>query len=66
MGTKLTYTEAFKELQQIVEEMENSQISLDDLDSKVKRAAILLKVCREKLFSTEKNVQETLKTIDPG
>ncbi|NJW51374.1 exodeoxyribonuclease VII small subunit [Salinimicrobium oceani] len=66
MGTKLTYTEAFSELQQIVEEMENSQIGIDELDAKVKRASALLKICREKLFKTEQNVLETLKNIESG
>lgn len=66
MGTKLSYTEAFTELQHIVEEMENSQISIDELDAKVKRASALLKICREKLYKTEQNVVETLRNIDPS
>lgn len=64
MGSKITYTEAFTELQNIVEEMENSEISIDELDAKVKRASFLLKICREKLFKTEENVLETIKKIE--
>ncbi|WP_029033540.1 exodeoxyribonuclease VII small subunit [Salinimicrobium terrae] len=64
MGTKITYTEALTELQQIVLEMEIAEIGIDELDAKVKRASFLLKMCREKLFKTEQNVLETLKTID--
>lgn len=64
MGTKITYTEAFAELQQIVLEMENSEIGIDQLDARVKRASFLIKVCREKLFKTEQNVLEILKTIE--
>lgn len=64
MGNKLSYTEAFEELQQIVAEMENSEISVDLLDARVKRAAVLLKICREKLFKTEQNVLESLKAIE--
>ena len=45
MGTKISYTEAFTELQQIVTDMENSEIGIDALDANVKRASILLKVC---------------------
>lgn len=63
MGTKITYTEAFDELQQIVLEMENAGISIDELDAKVKRASALLKICREKLYKTEQNVLDTLKAI---
>ncbi len=64
MGNKITYAEAFAELQQIVSEMENSEIGLDILDAKVKRASVLLKICREKLYKTEENVQESLKGLD--
>lgn len=65
MGTKISYTEAFTELQQIVMEMENAEIGIDELDAKVKRASALLRICREKLYKTEQNVLETLKTIEP-
>ncbi len=57
------YTEAFSELQEIVLEMENSKVTVDDLDIKIKRAAELLKICKNKLYKTEKNVQEILEEI---
>ena len=63
MGTKITYEDAFSELQQIVADMENAEIGIDELDAKVKRASVLLKICREKLFKTEQNVMETLKNM---
>ena len=64
MGKQITYTKAFEELQQIVEEMENSQINVDDLDVKIKRASELLKICRDKLYKTEKSVQKVLDEIN--
>lgn len=64
MGTKISYTEAFSELQQIVRDMESAEIGIDELDVKVKRASLLLKICRDKLFKTEQNVLETLKNIE--
>ena len=66
MGNKISYTEAFEELQQIVTEMENSEISVDLLDARVKRTAVLLKLCKEKLYKTEQNVLESLKAINTG
>jgi exodeoxyribonuclease VII small subunit len=63
MANKVSYTEAFEELQQIVSEMENSEISVDALDARVKRAAVLLKICKEKLYKTEQNVLESLEAI---
>lgn len=64
MGTKITYTEAFEELQAIVRELENARITIDELDTKVKRASVLLKICRDKLYKTEQNVLETLKALE--
>lgn len=63
MSEELTYTEAFNELQSIVAEMENSEITIDELDSRIKRASVLLKICKDKLFSTEKEVQQVLEEI---
>ena len=57
---KIKYTEAYSELKQIVEEMENSEITIDDLDVKIKRAAELLKICKEKLYETENSVKNVL------
>ena len=64
MGKQTTYTKAFDELQQIVEEMENSQINVDNLDVKIKRASELLKICRGKLYKTEESVQKVLDEIN--
>ena len=40
----VNYTEAFHELQQIVDEIEKGEISVDDLSTKVKRAAELIRI----------------------
>lgn len=64
MAEEITYTQAFEELQIIVNEMENSEISIDQLDSKIKRASELLKICKDKLFKTEKSVQKILEEIN--
>lgn len=63
MSKEISYTEAHRELQEIVSEMENSEISIDELDIKIKRASELLKICKDKLFKTEKNVQDILEEI---
>lgn len=63
MSEKITYTQAYTELQNIVNEMESSEISIDELDTRIKRASELLKICKDKLFQTEKNVQDILEEI---
>lgn len=64
MDKKITYTQAIEELEQIVAEIEEGTVSIDELSEKVKRAAILLKICREKLTSTENDVKQILKEMD--
>lgn len=64
MSEQPTYTKAFEELQQIVADIEDGEISVDELGVKVKRASELIKICKEKLASTEEDVQEILKELE--
>ena len=64
MENEIKYTEAFEELQEIVTAMEDSKISIDELDIKIKRASELLKICKDKLFKTEKNVKKIISEIN--
>ena len=58
------YTEAFEELQQITAEIEGGQISVDELAEKVKRAALLIQICKQKLTTTEEDVERILKDLE--
>ena len=64
MNDNPNYAEAFEELQQIVSEIEEGQISVDELSEKVKRAALLINICKAKLSSTEEDVNKILKDLD--
>jgi exodeoxyribonuclease VII small subunit len=61
---KTTYTQAIAELENLVSQMENSEISIDELSEKVKRASFLIKLCREKLSSTEKEIGSILSGLE--
>ena len=54
---KLTYEEALQELQQIVAQLQADAASVDELSEKVQRAAELIAYCREKLRTTEENLE---------
>jgi len=56
----ITYTEAFEELKEIVDQLENDNISVDELTEKMKRATTLMKICRDKLTKTEEEVNKTI------
>ncbi len=61
---EIKYTAAFEELQNIVEEIESGEISVDELSEKVKRASVLIAICKEKLFKTEDDVNQILKELE--
>jgi exodeoxyribonuclease VII small subunit len=63
MEKKESYTEAFEELQKIVAEIEGGEISVDQLSEKVERAAVLIKICKAKLTTTEESVSAILKEL---
>jgi exodeoxyribonuclease VII small subunit len=64
MAKTPTYTEAFEELQQIVMEIEQGAIPVDELSEKVKRATVLIRICKTKLATTEEDVNKILKELD--
>lgn len=64
MNETPNYAQAFEELQRIVSEIEEGQISVDDLSEKVKRAALLIRICKSKLSSTEEDVNKILKDLE--
>jgi len=64
MSDTPNYTEAFEELQAIVTDIEQGEISVDELSQKVKRAAQLITLCKLKLTTTEEDVNRILKELD--
>lgn len=64
MNKQISYTDAFAELQQLVKDLEDGEISVDDLSVKVKRASELIKICKNKLMTTEEDVNQILKELE--
>lgn len=60
---EITYTAAFEELKEIVDQLENDNVSVDELTEKMKRATVLMKICRDKLTKTEKEVNKTIEEL---
>lgn len=55
-----SYQKAYSELQSIVAKMQNEEIGLDELGKEVKRAAELIKMCKDKLRDVEKEIEISL------
>ena len=60
MEKKINYEEAVRELQEIVSKMENDAFDIDQLSEKLKRAQQLIKLCRDKLTKTDKDIKKLL------
>jgi len=58
-----TYQEAFEELQLLVRKMENAEIPVDDLAEMIKRATLLINICKKKLTDTEEEVKGLLEKM---
>lgn len=58
------YQAAFEELKTIVADIEQGEISVDQLSEKVKRATLLIKICKAKLTATEEDVNKILKELE--
>ena len=61
---KVTYNEAISEIEEILERIENEELDVDELAEKVKRVSQLLKICKEKLQTTNEQVEQILKKME--
>lgn len=67
MSKKYTsYSEAIQEIETIIRKIESEELDVDELTIKVSRAIELLKLCREKLFTTEAEVNKLLESLEKG
>jgi len=58
-----TYQDAFEELQLLVRKMEHAEISVDELAEMLKRATLLINICKKKLTDTEEEVKGLLEKL---
>jgi len=62
---KLTYTEAVTELEQILAELEsNSEINMDLIAEKVKRAAVLMEFCKKQLHELDEELEKMMADLE--
>lgn len=57
---KFSYKKALQELEEIVSKIEADEPDVDELAEMVKRAAFLLKTCKEKLRDTSEELDKVL------
>lgn len=59
----MTYKEAIKKLEEIVNHIENEDPDVDELSGLVKEAYELLMFCKNRLKTTEEEVQEAFEKL---
>ena len=59
-----SYGEAMRELQDIMHRIENEELDVDVLLEEVKRAATLIRFCKDKLQKTNIEIQKILDKIE--
>lgn len=60
----ITYNQAVKQIEEILNRIENEDLDVDELTNMVKTASGLIKFCKSKLFESEKEIEKILNDID--
>lgn len=61
---EIKYSEALKQIEDIIHSLENEENDIDETLKKVKKASELLKICKNRLYEVEKEINEILKDMD--
>lgn len=61
---EITYSEALAEMESILAKIEHEELDVDELSSTLKRVSHLMKICRQKLRTTESEVENILNDMD--
>ena len=60
----ISYEQAYSELRQIIDRLENSDVNIDVLTKEIERAESLLDFCNKRLSQVEVDVQELTKRLE--
>ncbi len=63
MTKKQSYAEALAEIEEIIGNIEDDKYTIDELADKVKRISSLITFCKDKLHSTEEELNNILKKM---
>ena len=57
---EMKYEKAISELEEIVDKMERDELDIDQLSEQLKRAKVLVKLCKDKLTKTDEEIKKLL------
>jgi exodeoxyribonuclease VII small subunit len=58
--TEISYVEALAELERILDELDGDEVDVDVLGARVKRAAELLRLCRDRIAGARFEVEQVV------
>ena len=64
MSERPDYKGAIEEIESIVDEIENETVDVDILAEKIKRAAFLIKYCKQRLRKTDDEIKKVLDELE--
>jgi len=59
-----TYNEAVQELQEILDRIESGDLDVDVLTQEIKKASVLIKYCKDKLYKADEEIKKVLDNLD--
>ena len=62
MKQEIKYEEAVSQLEDIVRKMENNELDIDQLGEQLKKAQMLLKLCKDRLTKTDEEIKKILES----
>ncbi|SES73837.1 exodeoxyribonuclease VII small subunit [Prevotella sp. kh1p2] len=60
MAKTMKYEEAVRELEAIVDKLENDELDIDSMAERLKEAQKLIKLCKDKLTKTDEEIKKLL------
>ena len=60
-NNEMKYEKAVCELEEIVDKMERDELDIDQLSEQLKRAKVLVKLCKDKLTKTDEEIKKLLR-----
>ncbi|MBR0523330.1 MAG: exodeoxyribonuclease VII small subunit [Prevotella sp.] len=60
MEQQVKYEEAMRQLEEIVEKIENNELDIDQLTSQLKKAKEFITLCKDKLVKTDEELKKIL------
>ncbi len=63
---KISYSDAIAKIESILQMLEDGKLTVDELSEKVSQVTDLIKLCRDRLYLTEKQINKTLEDEEAG